>query len=162
MSQVSSPREISTRAQSAPEHPDEVVVVVLTGPQRGRRTRIAGRLRIGKSPDNDLVLSDDTVSRHHCELERSSRGIRVHDLGSTNQTRVGRTAVHEAVVEPGATITVRSPLPAGATNPIAAPLRTSAIQLAPSTAGADHSSARVRRYRWIWSASGPTAGSRPA
>jgi transcriptional regulator with GAF, ATPase, and Fis domain len=65
-------------------------------------------MRIGKSPDNDLVLSDDTVSRHHCELERSSQGIRVHDLGSTNQTRVGRTAVHEAVVEPGATITVGS------------------------------------------------------
>ena len=51
--------------------PDELVVVVLSGSQRGRQVRLGERLRIGKAPDNDLVLPDDTVSRHHCELERA-------------------------------------------------------------------------------------------
>ncbi len=107
MSQSSSPIEVSTRAQSLdPNLPDEIVVIVLNGAERGKRVRLVDRLRVGKAPDNDLVLSDDTVSRQHCELERRAQGVFVRDLGSTNHTRVGRTAVHEAVVESGATISV--------------------------------------------------------
>jgi transcriptional regulator with GAF, ATPase, and Fis domain len=107
VSQSSSPIEVSTRAQS-PEFdlPDDIVVIVLTGAERGKRVRLVDRLRIGKAPENDLVLSDDTVSRQHCELERRAQGVLVRDLGSTNHTRVGRTAVREAVVESGATISV--------------------------------------------------------
>jgi transcriptional regulator with GAF, ATPase, and Fis domain len=107
VSQSSSPVEVSTRAQSLdPNLPDEIVVIVLNGAERGKRVRLVDRLRVGKAPDNDLVLSDDTVSRQHCELERRAQGVFVRDLGSTNHTRVGRTAVHEAVVESGATISV--------------------------------------------------------
>jgi transcriptional regulator with GAF, ATPase, and Fis domain len=107
VSQSSSPVEISTRAQTPDLRlPDDIVVIVLTGAERGQRVRLVDRLRVGKAPENDLVLSDDTVSRQHCELERSAAGVLVRDLGSTNHTRVGRTAVHEAVVESGATISV--------------------------------------------------------
>jgi transcriptional regulator with GAF, ATPase, and Fis domain len=107
VSQPSSPTEISTRAQSPDgKLPDEIVVIVLSGAQRGQRVRLVDRLRIGKAPENDLVLSDDTVSRQHCELERGPTGVLVRDLDSTNHTRVGRTAVREAVVESGATISV--------------------------------------------------------
>jgi len=107
VSQPSSPLEVSTRAQSLDVRvPDEIVVVVLNGAQRGHRVRLVDRLRIGKAQENDLVLSDDTVSRQHCELERRAQGVVVRDLGSTNHTRVGRTAVSEAVVESGATISV--------------------------------------------------------
>jgi transcriptional regulator with GAF, ATPase, and Fis domain len=101
------PSEISTRAQSVDGAlSDDVLVVVLSGSQRGRQVRLAQRMRIGKAPDNDLVLEDDTVSRHHCELERREHGVFVRDLGSTNHTRIGRTAIQEAVVEAGATIKV--------------------------------------------------------
>jgi len=107
VSQPSSPIEISTRAQTPDLRlPDDIVVIVLNGAQRGQRVRLVDRLRVGKAPENDLVLSDDTVSRQHCEFERRSQGVLVRDLGSTNHTRVGRTAVHEAVVESGATISV--------------------------------------------------------
>ncbi|HVR19129.1 MAG TPA: sigma 54-interacting transcriptional regulator [Polyangiaceae bacterium] len=101
------PSEISTRAQSVDGAlSDEVVVVGLSGSQRGRQVFLRERMRVGKAPDNDLVLEDDTVSRHHCELERREHGVLVRDLGSTNHTRVGRTAIQEAVVEAGATIKV--------------------------------------------------------
>jgi transcriptional regulator with GAF, ATPase, and Fis domain len=70
--------------------------------------KLGERLTVGKASDNDLVLPDDTVSRHHCELERTPNGIVVRDLGSTNHTRVGRTAVREAVIESGSTIVVGS------------------------------------------------------
>jgi transcriptional regulator with GAF, ATPase, and Fis domain len=82
--------------------------VVVSGSARGKRVKLGERLTVGKAADNDLVLPDDTVSRHHCELERTPLGIIVRDLGSTNHTRVGRTAVREAVIESGSTIVVGS------------------------------------------------------
>jgi transcriptional regulator with GAF, ATPase, and Fis domain len=107
LSQPPSPTEIATRAQGHDlKLPDEIIVVVLSGSQRGQRVRLVDRLRIGKAPENDLVLNDDTVSRQHCELERRAQGVLVRDLDSTNHTKVGRMAVREAVVESGATISV--------------------------------------------------------
>jgi len=101
--------EIATRAQpAAASHTDELLLVVVSGSARGKRVKLGERLTVGKAADNDLVLPDDTVSRHHCELERTALGIVVRDLGSTNHTRVGRTAVREAVVESGSTIVVGS------------------------------------------------------
>jgi transcriptional regulator with GAF, ATPase, and Fis domain len=63
-------------------------------------------MTIGKATDNDLVLSDDTVSRHHCELLRAPDGIHIRDLESTNGTRIDGTRVREAVVQPGSVLKV--------------------------------------------------------
>ncbi len=47
------------------------------------------RLRIGRTPDNDLVLSDLSISRHHAELRKTSDGkYQIVDLGSHNGTFV--------------------------------------------------------------------------
>jgi transcriptional regulator with GAF, ATPase, and Fis domain len=99
--------DISTRAASSSDAPpSELTLVVVTGKARGQHAKIGERLRIGKSSDNDLVLPDDTVSRHHCEVVRTPRGLLVRDLGSTNQTRIGRSKITEATLEPGAVLTV--------------------------------------------------------
>src|SRR5208282_4788327 len=46
-------------------------------------------LRIGRVPDNDLVLSDLNVSRHHAELRKSPTGsYEIVDLSSHNGTFV--------------------------------------------------------------------------
>ncbi len=104
---MSQPSEIATRAaRSKDELPEELVLVVVSGQMRGQRVKVLDRMRIGKAPDNDLVLADDTVSRHHCELTRGASGILVRDLDSTNHTRIGGTTIREATVEPGATLTV--------------------------------------------------------
>jgi transcriptional regulator with GAF, ATPase, and Fis domain len=81
-------------------------LAVLSGAHKGLTKPLGGRVRIGKAPDNDLVLSDDTVSRHHCELIRSPDGIHVKDLESTNGTRVDGTRVREATVQPGSVLKV--------------------------------------------------------
>ena len=64
-------------------------LVVLGGEQRGL-TRVIDLdlFRIGKSPDNDLVLADETVSREHCEIVRDDKGYLLRDLGSTNGIEV--------------------------------------------------------------------------
>ncbi len=104
---MSQPIDIATRAAVGPgATPDELELVVLSGAARGLRARLKKHLRIGKARDNDLVLPDDTVSRHHCELERTAGGILVRDLGSTNHTRIGRSKVREATIQPGTTLVV--------------------------------------------------------
>ena len=47
------------------------------------------RLRIGRTADNDLVLSDLSISRHHAELRKTSDGkYQIVDLDSHNGTFV--------------------------------------------------------------------------
>jgi ABC transport system ATP-binding/permease protein len=49
----------------------------------------AGNLRVGRAPDNDLVLDDLLVSRYHAELRQlPDGGYEIADLGSQNGTFV--------------------------------------------------------------------------
>jgi ABC transport system ATP-binding/permease protein len=56
-------------------------------------------LRIGRATDNEVVVSDLSVSRYHAELRRSSRGgYEIIDLGSHNGTYVNGQRVTSAPV----------------------------------------------------------------
>ena len=57
--------------------------------------------RVGRLADNDIVLDDRRVSRHHAEvIDRGGRWV-VRDTGSTNGTAVNGKVVSEAVLKPG-------------------------------------------------------------
>jgi adenylate cyclase len=45
-------------------------------------------LTIGRSSDNDVVLRDFSVSRHHARVETAENGFRIIDLESTNGIRI--------------------------------------------------------------------------
>ncbi len=82
-------------------------LLVLSGGSRGlERVIDVDVFRIGKSPDNDLVLTDDTVSRSHCEIVRDPRGFLVRDLESTNGTLLEGAEIREAYLSPGCTLSV--------------------------------------------------------
>jgi DNA-binding NtrC family response regulator len=98
--------EAETRAVGPSASSVGIQVMVLSGSAKGTTKALGEKLRIGKAPDNDLVLSDDTVSRAHCELTRIDAGVRVRDLGSTNGTKVGGARISEAIVQPGAVLKV--------------------------------------------------------
>ena len=100
------PVEVATRALRPPGGNSGITAVVLSGSAKGTSRLIREVLRIGKASDNDLVLADDTVSRHHCELSWARDGIHVHDLGSTNGTKVQGARVTEAVASPGSVLKV--------------------------------------------------------
>ena len=55
----------------------------------GQRYALAGTAtRIGRSSDNDIVLPDVKVSRHHAVITHSGTAFVITDLGSANGVRV--------------------------------------------------------------------------
>ncbi|MBI4859136.1 MAG: FHA domain-containing protein, partial [Candidatus Riflebacteria bacterium] len=83
----------------------ECELVVLDGPDKGRRFRLQGAVvRVGKGEDNDVALSDEAVSRTHLVIEDREEGYLLKDLGSTNGSFVNGVQTREAVLEPGATV----------------------------------------------------------
>jgi ABC transport system ATP-binding/permease protein len=58
-------------------------------------------LRIGRAPDNDIVVSDLSVSRHHAELRRTASGYQIVDLDSHNGTFVNGQQIGSAPLTEG-------------------------------------------------------------
>jgi transcriptional regulator with GAF, ATPase, and Fis domain len=102
-----------TLAHSRSGHPGRVLEIArcallsLNGPRRGEEVIIEREcFRIGKSPDNDLVLADETVSREHCEIVRDDKGYLLRDLGSTNGTMLDGAEIREGYLRAGVVIQV--------------------------------------------------------
>lgn len=60
-----------------------------------------GLMTIGRARDNDLVLDDGRVSRHHARLQARSGSLVLTDLGSTNGTIVNGAPIREVVLGDG-------------------------------------------------------------
>src|SRR5258706_4605727 len=63
-------------------------------------------IRIGSMEDNDIVLSDDTVSRYHCKIIQDDTSYILVDNASTNGTFINKVRVREAFLKPGCTLGV--------------------------------------------------------
>jgi two-component system response regulator GlrR len=83
----------------------EVVVSPPKGKDLVARLAVAPVV-VGVSPDCDVVLSDPRVSRRHCEVELTARGVVLRDLGSKNGTLVGDLSVVEAWLPLGKKATI--------------------------------------------------------
>jgi CRP-like cAMP-binding protein len=59
------------------------------------------RIRIGRSPDNEMVFASELVSGHHAEIELLGGGARLRDLDSTNGTFVNDVRVSTADLNDG-------------------------------------------------------------
>lgn len=71
----------------APASDDCLVVVYQREGGAGRCIKLDRLpLRLGRDPDNELVLEDDGVSRRHARIERRSGRVVLMDVGSTNGT----------------------------------------------------------------------------
>ncbi|WP_437321635.1 sigma 54-interacting transcriptional regulator [Sorangium sp. So ce385] len=93
-------------------HPREVTfgrfsVQVVSGPDQGAsHVADAPELAIGTAAGNHLVLTDPSVSRHHCVIAATPKGYQLRDLGSTNGIMLGGFRVEAAYLTPGATFGV--------------------------------------------------------
>ncbi|HEY2292694.1 MAG TPA: adenylate/guanylate cyclase domain-containing protein [Thermoanaerobaculia bacterium] len=67
-----------------------------------------GRTRLGRGSDNDVILSDVSVSRYHAEILREGSGWIVHDLKSTNGVEINHVPVEKAPLRAGDLLTIGS------------------------------------------------------
>ncbi|MBX3130786.1 MAG: sigma 54-dependent Fis family transcriptional regulator [Polyangiaceae bacterium] len=87
-------------------------VEVCSGPDTGRTIASdTGAISVGTADGNDLVLTDNTVSRFHLEVRRQAGRILAVDLGSTNGTRIGSAVLQSS----SATVDPKTSLSVGAT-----------------------------------------------
>ncbi|MDP8950682.1 MAG: DUF3662 and FHA domain-containing protein [Actinomycetota bacterium] len=81
----------------------EVVELVLedgTRPLEG-----PGPWTVGRSEENEIVISNPNVSRRHARLSRSESGFVVEDLGSTNGTLLDGAPIDRERIESGDELT---------------------------------------------------------
>lgn len=86
------PRPNTPRAQLAVRTPGQPVSRVNVRP---------GTIRLGRALDNDIVLPDDRVSRHHGQIGIRLGMLVYTDLGSTNGSYLNGAAVTEIALGPG-------------------------------------------------------------
>ena len=67
-----------------------------------------GTIRLGRSLDNDIVLADDKVSRHHGQIGIRLGMLVYSDLGSTNGSFLNGAAVSEIALGPGDVLQIGS------------------------------------------------------
>lgn len=62
-------------------------LVIVAGPNRGSSYALTeGENQIGRTPDNQIVLTSGKVSKRHCTIHVGAGGVEVIDQGSTNGT----------------------------------------------------------------------------
>jgi two-component system, NtrC family, response regulator GlrR len=72
---------------------------VAAGPDQGKDHMLdEGTTMVGTHADNDLVLTDATVSRYHLEIRVRRDGIEVRDLDTTNGTKHGGAKIGQVVL----------------------------------------------------------------
>ena len=72
-----------------PEHTEAALLLWREGDEiKGQWTLARAVTTIGRWEDNDLVIQDRWVSRHHAEVRHEKDQYFLHDLGSKNGTLV--------------------------------------------------------------------------
>ncbi len=88
-------------AAPSPNIPRAVLAIRCPGQQVARVPMRLGTIRLGRALDNDVVLSDDRVSRRHGQIGIRHGMLVYTDLGSTNGSFLNSGAVTEIALGPG-------------------------------------------------------------
>jgi pSer/pThr/pTyr-binding forkhead associated (FHA) protein len=99
----------TSMAPAAAPHPskDNLATSNLKMLQPGRTTqRPPGSIKIGRAPDNDIVVSDVLASRHHATLVPVPGGTEIRDARSSNGTFVNGARVESAPLHDGDVVTI--------------------------------------------------------
>ncbi len=89
-------------ADAAPDSARRAYLLVSTRGSRPVQFDLGGPLiGIGRASDNDVILDDPMVSRHHCQLKLQHGAYSFADLGSRNGSMVNGQPVSQIALGPG-------------------------------------------------------------
>jgi pSer/pThr/pTyr-binding forkhead associated (FHA) protein len=63
-------------------------------------------LKLGRTPDNHIVVNDQRVSRYHCVLKRQGTDYVLEDAGTPNGTYVNDQRIQQQLLATGDVIRV--------------------------------------------------------
>ena len=87
---------------SAPDSARRAYLLVSTRGSRAVQFDLGGPLiGIGRASDNDVIVDDPMVSRHHCQLMLQHGAYGFTDLGSRNGSTVNGQPVSQIALGPG-------------------------------------------------------------
>jgi Protein of unknown function (DUF3662)/FHA domain len=94
-------------AASAPDSARRAYLLVSTRGSRPVQFDLGGHLiGIGRASDNDVIVDDPMVSRHHCQLKLQHGAYGFTDLGSRNGSTVNGQPVSQVALGPGDVIRI--------------------------------------------------------
>ena len=94
---------------AAPDSASRAFLLVRTEGAPQVRFDLGGALiSIGRASDNDVIVDDPEVSRHHCQLKLQHGAYSLADLGSRNGSWINGQPVSEVALGPGDLIRIGS------------------------------------------------------
>jgi hypothetical protein len=94
---------------AAPDSAKRAYLLVSTDGAAPVQFDLGGALiSIGRASDNDVIIDDAQVSRHHCQLKLQHGAYSFADLGSRNGSWVNGEPVNEVALGPGDVIRIGS------------------------------------------------------
>lgn len=89
-------------AADAPDSARRAYLLVSTRGSRAVQFDLGGALiGVGRASDNDVIVDDPMVSRHHCQLKLQHGAYSFTDLGSRNGSSVNGQPVSQIALGPG-------------------------------------------------------------
>jgi len=76
----------------------QVLAILINPKQTQQRFDLAASTDVGRGPNNQIVLSDATVSRQHAKIKAEGDQFLLYDLGSANGTTVNGAKVTDPVI----------------------------------------------------------------
>jgi hypothetical protein len=94
---------------AAPDSAQRAYLLVMTDGAQPVQFDLGGALiSIGRASDNDVIVDDPQVSRHHCQLKLQHGAYGFADLGSRNGSMVNGEPVTQVALGPGDVIRIGS------------------------------------------------------
>lgn len=87
----------------------EVILTVLSGKDSGVQYKLLGQaVKLGRAPENDVVIDDVKASRNHASIEWRQEGYWIKDLDSQHGVRVNGKPIKEMALQLGDKIVIGS------------------------------------------------------
>lgn len=101
---LTSTGKVRTAQEEALLNKHRLELVALADGARLPITRVSSL--IGRNPACDITLAHASISRQHCLLQITDRGLHVKDLGTTNGTKVNGIPLTEGYINAGDKLTI--------------------------------------------------------